>query len=94
MVNQVRDTKIKVLANLKQGTEDERAEWKKLSISLKVNNKGSYTNVSISVFLWCSCLFLKIRCFYHIGFLADGIPKIHSLAGPNIGGTLIPGSGR
>ncbi|XP_071686212.1 tripeptidyl-peptidase 2 [Rutidosis leptorrhynchoides] len=32
---EVRDTKIKVLANLKQGTEDERAEWQKLSISLK-----------------------------------------------------------
>ncbi|KAI3817994.1 hypothetical protein L1987_11796 [Smallanthus sonchifolius] len=31
----VRDVKIKVLANLKQGTDDERAEWKKLSISLK-----------------------------------------------------------
>ncbi|KAM0047332.1 putative tripeptidyl-peptidase II [Helianthus debilis subsp. tardiflorus] len=32
---EVRDAKIKVLANLKQGTEDERAEWKKLSVSLK-----------------------------------------------------------
>ncbi|CAI9260290.1 unnamed protein product [Lactuca saligna] len=32
---EVRDTKIKVLGSLKQGTEDERAEWKKLSVSLK-----------------------------------------------------------
>ncbi|KAM0003740.1 putative tripeptidyl-peptidase II [Helianthus debilis subsp. tardiflorus] len=31
----VRDAKIKVLANLKQGTEDERAEWKKIPVSLK-----------------------------------------------------------
>nr|GEW39471.1 tripeptidyl-peptidase 2 isoform X2 [Tanacetum cinerariifolium] len=32
---EVRDTKIKVLANLKQGTDEERAEWKKLSTTLK-----------------------------------------------------------
>ncbi|KAL8257342.1 hypothetical protein R6Q59_029383 [Mikania micrantha] len=32
---EVRDVKIKFLATLKQGTDDERAEWKKLSISLK-----------------------------------------------------------
>ncbi|XP_024992283.1 tripeptidyl-peptidase 2 isoform X2 [Cynara cardunculus var. scolymus] len=33
---EVRDVKIKVLASLKQDTEDEREEWKKLSISLKL----------------------------------------------------------
>lgn len=32
---ELRDTKIKVLASLKQGTDEERAAWKKLSISLK-----------------------------------------------------------
>ncbi|XP_076907869.1 tripeptidyl-peptidase 2-like [Bidens hawaiensis] len=32
---QVRDAKIKVLASLKQGTDDERSEWKKLCITLK-----------------------------------------------------------
>ncbi|KAJ9553504.1 hypothetical protein OSB04_017549 [Centaurea solstitialis] len=32
---EVRDVKIKVLASLKQDTEEEREEWKKLSISLK-----------------------------------------------------------
>ncbi|KAK9063197.1 hypothetical protein SSX86_017067 [Deinandra increscens subsp. villosa] len=32
---EVRDVKIKILATLKQGTDDERAEWKKLSIALK-----------------------------------------------------------
>ncbi|GFZ15349.1 tripeptidyl peptidase ii [Actinidia rufa] len=31
----VRDAKIKVLASLKQGTDEERSEWKKLSVSLK-----------------------------------------------------------
>lgn len=36
LVDQVRDVKIKVLANLKQGTDEERAEWKKLSVTLKV----------------------------------------------------------
>ena len=36
MVDQVRDTKIKVLANLKQGIDEERAEWKTLSVTLKV----------------------------------------------------------
>lgn len=35
-VNQVRDAKIKVLASLNQGTDEERAEWKKLCQSLKV----------------------------------------------------------
>lgn len=35
-VNQVHDTKIKVLANLKQGTNEESAKWKKLSTTLKV----------------------------------------------------------
>ncbi|XP_057476526.1 tripeptidyl-peptidase 2-like isoform X2 [Actinidia eriantha] len=32
---EVRDAKIKVLASLKQGTDEERSEWKKLSVSLK-----------------------------------------------------------
>ncbi|PHT87251.1 hypothetical protein T459_09357 [Capsicum annuum] len=32
---EVRDAKIKVLASLNQGTDEERAEWKKLSESLK-----------------------------------------------------------
>ncbi|KAK1416389.1 hypothetical protein QVD17_32180 [Tagetes erecta] len=32
---EVRDVKIKVLANLKQGTDEERAEWKRLSVTLK-----------------------------------------------------------
>ncbi|PSS33071.1 Tripeptidyl-peptidase [Actinidia chinensis var. chinensis] len=32
---EVRDTKIKVLASLEQGTDEERSEWKKLSMSLK-----------------------------------------------------------
>lgn len=36
VVDQVCDIKINVLSSLKQGTEDERAEWKKLFISLKV----------------------------------------------------------
>lgn len=34
---QVRDTKIKVLASLKLGTDEEQSEWKKLSSSLKVS---------------------------------------------------------
>ncbi|XP_047329580.1 tripeptidyl-peptidase 2 isoform X2 [Impatiens glandulifera] len=32
---EVRDAKIKVLTSLKQGTDEERSEWKQLSISLK-----------------------------------------------------------
>ncbi|XP_059629254.1 tripeptidyl-peptidase 2 isoform X2 [Cornus florida] len=32
---EVRDAKIKILASLKQSTDEERSEWKKLSISLK-----------------------------------------------------------
>lgn len=34
--NQVRDTKIKFLGNLKQETEEERSEWRKLCACLKV----------------------------------------------------------
>jgi len=34
--NQVRDTKIKFLGNLKQETEEERSEWRKLCTCLKV----------------------------------------------------------
>jgi len=37
LVHQVRDTKIKVLASLKQETAEERSEWKKLSALLKVS---------------------------------------------------------
>ncbi|PWA65304.1 hypothetical protein CTI12_AA339290 [Artemisia annua] len=33
---EVHDTKIKVLANLKQGTDEEHAKWKKLSTTLKI----------------------------------------------------------
>lgn len=36
LVNQVRDAKIKVLSSLKQDSDEERSEWKKLSVSLKV----------------------------------------------------------
>jgi hypothetical protein len=36
LVNQVRDVKIKVLSSLKQDGDEERLEWKKLSVSLKV----------------------------------------------------------
>lgn len=36
--HQVRDAKIKVLTSLKQSSDEERAEWKKLSVSLKVKN--------------------------------------------------------
>lgn len=40
LLNQIRDTKIKVLASLKQGIEEERSEWRKLSVSLKVTYSG------------------------------------------------------
>ena len=52
VVNQVHDTKIKVLANLKQGTDEERAKWKKLSTTLKVHSL-CLTWYSISAFI-CS----------------------------------------
>ena len=35
---QVRDAKIKVLASLKQDTEEERSEWEQLSLTLKVES--------------------------------------------------------
>lgn len=35
-MNQVRDAKIKVLVSLKQDSDEEISEWKKLSDSLKV----------------------------------------------------------
>lgn len=36
LINQVREAKIKVFASLKQSTDEERSEWKELSVSLKV----------------------------------------------------------
>ena len=35
LVHQVRDAKLKVLASLKQETDEERLEWKELSALLK-----------------------------------------------------------
>jgi hypothetical protein len=35
-IPQVRDAKIRVFSSLKQDTDEERSEWKKLSASLKV----------------------------------------------------------
>lgn len=37
LINQVRDAKIKVLASLRQDSDKEFSEWKKLSDSLKVH---------------------------------------------------------
>ena len=44
--NQVRDIKIKFLGNLKQETEEDRSEWRKLCACLKVCELKAFVFVS------------------------------------------------
>ncbi|XP_069152321.1 tripeptidyl-peptidase 2 isoform X2 [Solanum lycopersicum] len=44
---EVRDAKIKILSSLNQGTDEERAEWKKLSQSLKRRVKMNMNSISV-----------------------------------------------
>jgi hypothetical protein len=58
LVNQVRDAKIKVLSSLKQDGDEERLEWKKLSVSLKVR-------AYLLVIFWMKFRFVNLQLRFY-----------------------------
>ena len=57
LVHQVRDAKLKVLASLKQETDEERLEWKELSALLKVSTENLLRIYLFAFFFAIQCSF-------------------------------------
>lgn len=71
LVHQVRDTKIKVLASLKQETSEERSEWKELSALLKVSTYNFFQICVLPSFYFCSPTVIGLYSFARFFFLFD-----------------------
>jgi len=68
LVHQVRDTKIKVLASLKQETCEERSEWKELSALLKVSTYNFVQICFLPSLYFCSPTVIGLYSFARFFF--------------------------
>lgn len=69
LVHQVRDAKIKVLASLKQETDEERLEWKELSALLKVSTENLVRICFLPSFYFSSTIIIDLYSFSRFFFM-------------------------